>query len=65
MSAGVKVIGVLADDAVIRTATIADQDIQTVVCTIANDLQKHIDSTFSLREYGIKINTDNVIIPGE
>jgi hypothetical protein len=64
-STTVEVTGVLADDAVISTAIIADQDIKTAVCTVADDLQKHIDSTFSLRRNGIKINTDNVLIPGE
>jgi len=66
ITANVKVIGVLADDLVIRTAAVAaDQPIGTVVRTIADDLQTHINSAFSLREQGIIIETDTVLIPGE
>lgn len=62
---GVKVIGVLADDSVIRTAVVEDQPVETAVRIIANDLQTHIDSAFSLREHGIKIDIDTVLLPGQ
>lgn len=64
-SSSVQVIGVLADDSVIRTANVADLNIQTAIGTIANDLQTHINSTFSLREGGITIDTETVFIPGQ
>ena len=64
-SSSVKVIGVLADDSVIRTANVPDLNIQSAIDTIANDLQTHINSTFSLREDGITIDTKTVLIPGQ
>jgi len=58
-----QVIGVLADDSVIRTVKVEDQPMKDAVATIARDLEKHINSTFSLKD-GINIDTDTVLIPG-
>ena len=59
-----KVIGVLADDSVIRTANIETHlSMENAVSTLARSLEKHINSTFSLKN-GINIDTDTVLIPG-
>jgi len=58
------VIGVLADDTVIRKARCDSLDMFTVINQVADDLQGHIDKTFALRDPGIKINRESVFTPG-
>jgi len=60
----VKVIGVLADESAIRTLNVADQEMGDAVSAIAQDLKKHIDTTFGLRGDGLTIDTETVVIPG-
>jgi hypothetical protein len=63
-SPAVKVIGVLADDIAIRTLNVANQEMADAIPAIAQDLKKHIDSTFHLHGNGLTIDTETVSIPG-
>jgi hypothetical protein len=62
----IRVIGLLADDTVIRTVNVPDKSstLGDVVSTIGVDLQGHVNTVFGLSNNPVALDIDNVTIPG-